>query len=248
MKQLRLLGLALMAVFALGALVSGTASADNAGILFLFGEEGPIAFSIKGGGGTLAAAGSALKLACAEVTGEAESVKEEEGKKTQYKLGTGVVTFKGCKETKGESKGTCNTAGAASETIVVKYGWHIFDALEGTTLKAGISLLILEPPLVIKCFAGTAKVEVKGAALGLLKCLPGQECLAGVPSIKEIFLAFIGLGVLCDSSGTYCPKVKLEPFLASFNGTFEAGEETAEATLASITKGEAKAKMWFFDD
>ncbi len=249
MKQLRLLGLALMAVFALGAVASAVASADVSGILFLAGEEGPFAFSAKGGAAKLATAEKKVSLECTEVTGEGESLKEEAGSKKHYKLGTGSVTFKGCKEKKGESLGACNTEGAAKETLVVPFDWHIYDALAGTTLKAGISFLILNPPLIIKCFAGTAKVEVKGAALGTLSCLSGQECLNGSVDVKDVTATFVGAGVTCDTSGTECAKIKKEePFEANFSGKFEAAEETAEATLASITKGESKEKMFFIDD
>jgi hypothetical protein len=249
MKQLRLLGLALMAVFALGAFASAVASADTSGILFLAGEEGPIAFSVKGGASTLATAAKKLSLTSTEVTGEGESLKEEEGKKTHYKLGTGTVTFTNVEEIKEATKGKCNTTGATAGTVVVPYDWHIFDALEGTTLQAGISFLILNPPLIIKCFAGTSKVEVKGAALGLLKCLPGQECLNGNVDVKNVLAHFQASGENCDSSGTFCANIKKEePFLSNFNGTFEAAEETAEATLASVTKGGATEKMFFIDD
>ena len=249
MKQLRHFGLTLIAVLALGALASATASADSSGILFLEKEEGPFAFSVKGGASTIATKAGVLSIACTETTGEGESVKEEEGKKTHYRLGTGTVTIKGCKEKKGESKGACNTVGAAAETVVVPYDWHIFDALEGTTLKAGFSFLILNPPLIVKCFAGTARVEVKGAALGFLNCLSGQECLNGKVDVKDVTAKFVAAGVTCDTSGTECSKIKKEePFLIDFTGTFEAVEETTEMTFASVTKGESKEKMFFIDD
>ncbi len=249
MKPLKLLGLTLIAVLALGALASAVASADVSGILFLAGEEGPFAFSATGGASKFATKGGALTFKCTEVTGEGESLKEEEGKKTHYKLGTGTVTFKKCKEKKGESEGACNTMGAAAETIVVPYDFHIFDALEGTTLKAGFSFLILNPPLIIKCFAGTAKIELKGAMLGTLNCLSGQECLNGKVDVKDVTAKFVPAGVTCDTSGTLCAKIKSEePFEINFNGKFEACEVTAEMTFASVTKGESKEKMFFIDD
>jgi len=248
MKQLRLLGLALMAVFALGAFASAVASADTAGILFLAGEAGPFGMSITGGASKLATKGGALTIECGEVTGTATSVAEEEGSKTHYKLGTGTVTFKKCKEKKGESVGACNTTGDAAETILVPFDWHVFNALEGSTLQAGISFLILNPPLIIKCFAGTAKVEVKGAALGLLKCLPGQECLNGSKEVTNVLAHFQASGENCDTTGTDCEKLKKEePFEANFAGKFEAGEETAEATLALKKEG-TEPTMFFIDD
>ncbi len=156
-----------------------------------------------------------------------------------------MIDLKGCKR----GKAACNTAGDASETILVPFDWHIFDALEGATLRAGISFLFLNPPLIIKCAAGTEKFELKGAMLGTLNCLSGQECLNGKVDVKDVTAKFVPAGVTCDTSGTLCAKIKSEePFEANLAGKFEAGEATAEMTLKSVTKGESKEKMFFIDD
>ncbi len=250
MKQLRLLGLALLAVFAVGAVAAATASADASGILFLPAEEGPIAFSIKGGGGTLAA-GKEQTIICTEVSGEAESLKEEESKKTHYKLGTGTLDFKGCKETKGSTKVACNTKGDAKETLLVPFNFHVFDVLNKaeTELEPGISVL-LEPLLTVLCAAETTKVEVKGAALGLLVCLKEQKCLSSEKDVTDVTAHFTSAGEICDkaSGSTYCKEVlEKEPLLANFSGTFEKATEETEATM-TLKEGTGKAKMFFLDD
>jgi len=228
MKQLRQMGLALIAVLALGAVVAATASAAEAGLLYLPGEEGAMVFTGTGGVGTLTA--GANTITCEKTTAKATSTQTKE----HVTSGTVNVTFNLCKEKKGESKLACNTEGAAKEEIVTSGTFTLFNALDRATkkvLEPGIGVT-LSKTLVIKC--GVGIVEVKGTTLGLITevSLTADNTTAN--------LHFLNEGELCDTGDKFC-EANNDALLANFSGTFELATEQTDVKVTGN-------KMFVVDD
>jgi hypothetical protein len=100
MKRIKIVGLALVAVFATSAIASATASA-----LPTFEPKGqafPITFAVKGGAGTLEKSGGFGNIKCTANTGS--------GTVTSAILDEVTLTFTGCKDSAG---GKCKSNGAA---------------------------------------------------------------------------------------------------------------------------------------
>jgi hypothetical protein len=228
MRQLRTLGLMLMAIFVLGAFAASVASAadEEPGILPLStefakpltvkvtNEARPTKLSTKEGGAT---------IECQKV-----QINEDELGKGELKhilLGVGLLWFKECK-----FAGTqCNTPGDAEGVILVLVDFHFINVLKEKELEPGLGILILEKAgtigsVKIECAAGTTILEVKGFATGLLletNSLKGDTTTATADFFKA--------GEKCDTSDTLCEKlVKEFPFLAKLKKAFEKAEEETE--------------------
>jgi hypothetical protein len=149
MKRLKVLGLALVAAFALSAVAVASASAA------LPEFEGPFPNKVKtgtSGAGTLETKGGS-KITCTSDTFVGEVNAAKEVKKV-------VVTFKGCETTILGIKVKCNTAGQAAGVVVTE---PIHGTL-GYTAKPKTGL-DLEPEVgttfaTLEC--GGTKVTVKG--------------------------------------------------------------------------------------
>ena len=114
MKRTKIIGLALVAVFALTAVAASAASAAT--LPFIEGQTTKAEYKgtvpTAGGTGTLETAnGNTVKCTKSSSTGTAES--EKKVKKV-------VVTFEGCEATIGGIKAKCNTAGEVAGKIVTK--------------------------------------------------------------------------------------------------------------------------------
>jgi hypothetical protein len=219
MKHLRLLGIALLAIFALGAVAAATASALEPGLLYLEKGKGPFKFSVTGGGGHLAAGASTVK--CTKITGTGESKEEK-----HVILGLGTLDFTGCKIEKAKVTSACNSEGDAKETILVPIDWHLINVLEKEKLEPGIAVL----PLPLEgfhfvCAAGTVLVLVRGWFDGLILT---TNLTTDIETAEVHF--FLG-GEICDD--VLCKELlEKEPPEANITGTFE--KATLEQ-LATIT-------------
>jgi hypothetical protein len=149
MHRFKVLGLTLMAVFALAAVVQATANASMVLPEFTTktGWEG------KSGAGKLTtAAGDEIKCAAGTNSGTTEASK---------KLGTFTITFTACKSEKPIAGAEC-ASGSAKETIVTNGTWH----LVLTTISGADKHLIwfLVSPLVVKC--SIFEFKISGNVLG----------------------------------------------------------------------------------
>jgi hypothetical protein len=220
-RLLGLLGVSLLAIFALGAMASAMASATEAGLLYLEkAEKVPFTFTATGGQGELVVGSNSFK--CSALTSKGES-----SEKKHVILGTGSITFTGCKLEKGKVLTACNTEGAAKETIVVPIDFHLFNALEGTKLQAGLAVLILNPPLKVKCAAGTTIVESKGWMFGLILTTNLTS------DVEKVEVHFFAAGETCDTGETFCENVKKNKELLeeNLNGKFEPAQLIQLASL-----------------
>jgi hypothetical protein len=217
MRRIKLLGLALMAVFAFGVLAAASALAtEPAGILFLPGEEAPVLIKGTGGAAKLNTIGLLkTELVSKTITFEAEFGKGETSHAT---LGTVKVNFEGVKL----GKIACSSENikgekAAKEVVELTKpdtDGHTVSLLNGTTLVAGLLIGLLELvegkepekklDLTINC--GGVKVLVLGATF-----LEVQKA-SQTADVTEVAIASTPLK--CDSADTLC-KTELEKWGAT---------------------------------
>jgi hypothetical protein len=223
MNRLRLLGLTLISVFALGAIVAATAVAEEAGFLYLAKESGVVTFTGSGGAGKLKTAAGSIK--CTET--KVEEGESNASETTHIRLGKLKVHFLGCKQVKGKSELACNSEGATKESILLTLDWHLVNVRVNNVLRPGIFILLLKI-VILECGGGTAKVEIKGNVLG--ESSPTLES----EDAKVIAYKFLGGStVTCDSEDALCLTLAKEPLEANFSGKFEPAEEETEVSTTA---------------
>jgi hypothetical protein len=155
-KQLKALGLAFLAIFALSAVATATASAEELPSLLPTPVAGAKYTSKAAGNSTLeSSVGS--KVVCTAATNEGEF--------TSATTGVVTVDFTGCKAEIGGGKSACTSPGDAKETILlVGAGTQFVDVLLANVLKLG--LLVLIPALLLQFTCGLIKVLVLGPVIG----------------------------------------------------------------------------------
>jgi len=225
MRSIGLLGLALLSVFTFGVVVAASASAAEgpAGLLFLKGVEDVATISGTAGISTLTEIKSKKTIQCQKT--EILSSKSEKATHITLWKDTDLHNI-GCKE----GKLSCNTEGDPKDVILVLGDTHTVSLLEGSVLRPGIGIILLNSKLEdlsfpIKC--GVGVIEVKGVVFGSLKL--GADVGGG--DIEAATLEFPNT-LPCDSSDTLCKELlEKKPFLSNFTGAFGASEEKATAAL-----------------
>jgi hypothetical protein len=236
MRRVRLLGLALLAVFALGVVAAATASATEAGILPLGASfvQAPI---LKGTGGIITFTIGSSKLACQKSKVEATLGAAGE---THINLGVGTLDIEECKVTKGESKTACNSPGDAAETVLLKVDIHLLNVLTaGKELEPGIGIKLLEN---LKLTCGLLKVELKGTMIGLVLDPEGKL----IKDTEKIELHFFSEGEKCDTEPAadfkLCLAWQLDTFLEKLGASFEV------ATVVTLIPLATTNEMFLVDD
>jgi hypothetical protein len=167
MRQIKLLGLSLLAVFAFGAALASMASAIEPGVLFLGTETGPTTVSVANQNVTSILTLGTVEFTCKEI--EASGTIGEAGQ-THSTLGALVIDYKGCTSEKGTIK--CATVNAVGEkdvsgTLLLQAkntDLHLVALLESTTLVPGILVGFLEEgTLDLTLVCGLVKLKVLGA-------------------------------------------------------------------------------------
>jgi hypothetical protein len=154
MQRLKLLGLALMAVFALGAFASAAASAEELPNFLPEGTEAnPVTFKDHSKGGTLETK-AGKKVTCTE--------DHSEGQATSKKLGSFDVLFLGCK-----SEGTpCLGLGdKVAESVLVLGTFHIRRLL---TEAKHVYIVFLLEHVHFTCGFGLVLILVLGCVAALV--------------------------------------------------------------------------------
>ncbi len=150
MQRLKILGVALMAVFALSAVVSATASAALPVVL----PETAETWKGTSGSGTLETL-KGTQIVCKEATSEGTI----EAKKP---LGLFHIDLHGCSSSGVE----CMSLGDKNETILVLGSYHIvFDSLK----PLGTAILFLLEPVHNECPLGGSLLILEGEVLCLIK-------------------------------------------------------------------------------
>jgi hypothetical protein len=221
MRLLRLLGLTLLAAFALGAMAAATASATEPGLLPLGGEfkvpvgmtgKTEVTSELKSGGQT---------IACTALTLENGELGKGESK--HITLGTGLLKFTKC-TLKGLACQSLNAAGAKDPegTILAPVDFHFINVLKESTLEPGIAVIILEN---IKFECGGLRIEVRGVVKGLII----DASLTA--DILDGTLHFIAAGETCDTSDTICEQLAKKPYEALTKKEFAKAEQIAELPI-----------------
>jgi hypothetical protein len=233
MQRPRLLGLALLAMFALCAVASTTALAQDPRFLSETGKF-PVSFTGTTSRSTVFETTKLAKITCIKDTdtGEIESAS----------FATVTIALEGC-STFASLK--CHTPGDATGVILFPaVSLYLVSYSRAGKLLAG--LLSKLPPVLleflIECGSGPEKVKIRGGVIGLLSPLGSFgknftlsfEQVAGVPSVRE-----------CDFPIEVCGKAgERKPFFleTSINGGSEeeAGEEGVEE-LETSTRVEVEA-------
>jgi hypothetical protein len=167
MKQLRILGLALLALFALGALTASVSSAAEEGVL----EPGN--FTIKGGPAELKTL-TPEEIKCKETAGTGVFLTEKE----KDRHATGTFTFKGCTANGFKANTLTDAEGTIKANVL-----FLICLTESAILLFGVLVLVLEAPLHIEVPIIKNLILVKGAAIGSLT-------KAGQLKGKEFIVAF----------------------------------------------------------
>ena len=234
MKRIRILGLAMLALFAFGAVVAATAAAEEkepAGLLFLEKLGPPVTFEGTGGVATLTTLPGKAEISCTANTFKATAgVKGE----THVTLGTATIDFTGCTFAKTIACSSETEAGVkdAAKTILVEADLH-FVSLETSAgkLVPGLFVMLLKT-VIINC--GGTKILVSGIAIGEI------EGASATTEVAKIDLNFVAIPKLlaCDKNDKLCKEEK-EKFAcatsgslcANVTGTVEPADQEAKASV-----------------
>jgi len=223
MQRFRLVGVALMAILALGAFAS-TAFAELPEILPIPTKAAPATFEATGGVSKLETQNGSII--------ECQTLDKSNGEFTSQDEGKTALSFLGCKA---KAVG-CNTSGDVKERLLFPE-----NTINLVDLKAGTlgTLITLTKTLVIKCGVSLT-IEVKGAVLGSIAGVKSGE---EVSKVTASFKQGSELGVqelkTCVSLKATCEgkEFSLE---ASFGKGFEKAAETAEATVKFLKPAKVK--------
>ncbi|MFI4991982.1 MAG: hypothetical protein ACHQHO_13865 [Solirubrobacterales bacterium] len=228
MKQLKTLGLALIAVFALAAVAAASASAElgevTPGLLFLKGVTFPITMTSSGGPAILET--SAGTMQCETFTNEASFGNENENVPPHVVLVKGVKSdFLHCKEGTIACRSEAGGAKDPKETILMEVDKHFVALLNSAKeLRPGVLLMI---PGVVMLNCGGALIELRGAVPGEVSLKEGGEGI----TLLTVDLP-IPTTTKCDTSDPLCKKLLEEkPFEWNLSGKFEPAELSAQADV-----------------
>jgi len=204
MKRLRILGLSLLALFALGAIAANAALAEE-------GVLEPQNFSIKGGAQKLENLNKE-SITCTSVTGN--GVPLPAGEKDRDTHSTGTLTFTGC--TSGGF--AANTLGDVAGTILSEV-LYLLCLLNSATLDWGVLIEPKPQPVHIEVPALKILILVKGAIIGDLLTKLAGVLLEGQPEGKEFGVQFL------EKDATTRTKCSLKG-LGEWTASYEAGIDT----------------------
>ena len=209
MRRVKLLGLALMAVFAFGVVIAATASAEEkepAGLLFLPKEEGPVTLKGEGGEVKLSSAGLLkVTITCTKVKTEGTS---NAGEKLHITLATLTIDYEGCTL---NNKINCSSENIKGEKdpaktilqISVDTDLHFVSLESGGKLVKGVIIGLLELvegakklDLTLNC--GGVKVLILGAVF--LEAAGGSA----TEEVKEVKIKDTPLK--CDEKDKLCKE------------------------------------------
>jgi len=235
MKRIKLLGLALIALIALGAFASAGAFAENPEILPVPTEAKPANFTSEAGRTDLHSTKDVLVI-CLKATNT--------GSFTTQDSGLVLIDFTECK-----SEGAnCNSPGQAAGVILTLGLIQLVDVLPTGTLDLGV---VIEPKeegvekhakdLTFKC-GGILSAVILGSVIGVVDNSAGAllKDLEKFKEVKVLWAEGASLGEQaikeCDLLKTFCAKGPFE-----LKAEFGKGEELA----AEIAKGTLKfEKEW----
>jgi len=227
MKRVRLIGLAIMAMLVLSAVAAATASAENVETLPVPTSKAPLTFSSKNN--------NEKNVLEGEVAGSAIECKTStsSGELTSAALGTGTITFAGCKSAISGAK--CNSLSDSAGTILVTVGWHLVALKISSVLRLAI-VATLVGLLHVECGA-TLLILVGNNVIGLFTkvAASGVETETG----EVAFTQTKGVQELktCELDKAFCSGKTFGLYAELGKGREKAGEQSED----TITLGKKAA-------
>jgi hypothetical protein len=238
-KRLRLLGLMLMAVFALGSTVVASASASERGMLTLkevalVTATGENVANIS----TLTVGGKAIpckKLQVTELSFGPGNIKKEHFNLSDKDA---KLQFSECATVEGGIK--CNSEGDASGTVLALALVHLVNMLDkaGGKLVAGAAIIILSLELTANLLSlcGVFHLTLRGAIFALVHPLNAKNEITLTEKVGKLTITALKEH-FCDTveekvCGEITEKQSLE---ANFGGGFAAAIEVWEPYLMAIS-------------
>ncbi len=259
MRQVRTLMLALLALFAFGAMATAVASADSEpALLILEGKVSELKFTGEGGPSTLSVLKNEVFLTGKTVKATLAGCLELGGPLDTNLCHEGLIEFTGVVSHKGATETTCHSetlAGAADPAGVVLAKLETHLAAEESTEK------VLEPLLVsiVLGVDGTlAKADDLRINCTLIATVLGRIGCLILPGLEEIEAGKLlcktdetekkpngdQLTGTCTVTEKLCKELKEDPFSATFG---KKGEVEEMAAMLLHLEG-AFTKMIFIDD
>ena len=208
MKRFKVLGLTLLAVFALGSVLSATAFA----LPELLGWEGAASWTGKNTAPEPRLESESATITCTAATA---SGTQETDLKSSFD-----IHFTGCKVVTGIGSFGCNTKGDAKEVILSKgTADNVWDVTQSDT--AGV--LFLPEPVTIECTA-LVKIKVEGHLV----------CLWKEPLVSAKTKEFVCSGSAAKQSETSYLNDERKPVTGQFlTSSLNGGAATPAAEVAS---------------
>jgi hypothetical protein len=233
MKRIRLLGLTLLAVFALGALAAQGAMAENPTIL-------PEAASSATFTGTSTSAPTLQTTSKQTITCTKAKTK---GGFTSSSGGTITLDFEGCKK----ESSACTGAGEATEVILTGGKFELVDVLPSGTLDLGVLVTPEEGgknQVTFKC--GIITTVVTGQVIGVADNAKG-ELLKSLEKGKEFILLFKNNGTVGEQAIKTCdfPEAKCKGATFELKSNFGLGAELAAEVVDSTLVFEKEVEFHF---
>jgi len=212
MKRIHLAVLVIVGLFTLGAIGTGIAAAEETKILPTPTAEAPITGTVF-----IAAGGQLWQLGGTKV----ECTRSGSGNFsfTSLNLGTGSLSFKGCKATKLGITAACTGVGDTTEVILTNGTVHFWLALEmvtATTTTLVGAIVILQPRFHFTCEAlgikelilvqgcGAVRVDNPNVLTTMIRLL-AQQWVTGETKILEVLPenATREINCLLESAGPF---------------------------------------------
>ena len=222
MQRFRIIGLAILAIFAIGAVASATASAEELRLLPLGTATNPVKFNVSSGAGKLGSAVAEVK--CKKDTGTGET--------TSARLGKFRVTFEECKST-ATGEPACRGLSDLPGNITAEGEFHLRRLLGTEAEQKHIVVFFLLKEVHFSC--SIVLVKVTGCVAGLIKPINtlakeleiGLELEAGKQKILE-----------ADTDAELTGMEKCGPLQVAVNEAAPANgtEETIEK-MSGFTQG-----------
>jgi len=219
MKDAKTLGLAILAIFVIGAVAAATASAEELRLLPLGTTANPVKFNITSGEGELAS--ELFKLTCKKDKGT--------GEVTSARLGKFRITYEECKNGTSSCRGLSDLPG----NITAEGEFHLRRLLGIEAEQKHIVVFFLLANVHFSC--SITLLKLSGCVAGLI------EPINKLAKELTISLAVSGgkQAILeADTDGELTGMEKCGPLQVSTNeGTAVNGTETTTEKLSGFTQG-----------
>ena len=222
MHRFKVVGLALLAVFAFAAVAAATASAETPSVNVLPGEKvSELTYSGKAAKESKLETANGKTISCATTKVSATF----EGEKEISTKGKATIDFEGCKKEKVACRS--ETAGGVKDAVEIILTPLVLTAADEETAAKALQFLLvntLSETLLINC--GGVKEEVKGN-VGCLVTPALTEVAAGGTVTIECAIEPKGKQKTgtCLETKAACEKLKNEPLLGNLGAGFEASAE-----------------------